>query len=136
MPLLPTLLHATAFKTPLLRTLVPTLALAYGIQAAVAAPSIAARSERFYDASGSLTYLACTGASLVLPVLRARYAAGTLGAGGLLMEVVRAQNWRQVALSAAVGLWALRCKFMIVFGTRFPLSSECRWERNHQKNDG
>ncbi|KAB2575454.1 3-oxo-5-alpha-steroid 4-dehydrogenase [Lasiodiplodia theobromae] len=108
MPLLPTLLHATAFKTPLLRTLVPTLALAYGIQAAVAAPSIAARSERFYDASGSLTYLACTGASLVLPVLRARYAAGTLGTGGLLMEVLRAQNWRQVALSAAVGLWALR----------------------------
>ncbi|OJD40251.1 uncharacterized protein BKCO1_1000387 [Diplodia corticola] len=108
MPLLPTLLHATAFKTPLLRTLVPTLALAYGIQAAVAAPSIVWRSERFYDASGSITYLACTGASLMLPVLRARAAAGTLGTAGLLAEVVRSANWRQLALSAAVGVWALR----------------------------
>ncbi|KAL1651945.1 hypothetical protein SLS58_000068 [Diplodia intermedia] len=108
MPLLATLLHATAFKTPLLRTLVPTLALAYGIQAAVAAPSIAWRSERFYDASGSITYLACTGASLVLPVLRARYATGTLGTAGLLADVLRGRDWRQLALSAAVGVWALR----------------------------
>ncbi|KAL1627607.1 hypothetical protein SLS56_006328 [Neofusicoccum ribis] len=108
MPLLPTLLHATAFKTPLLRTLVPTLALAYGIQAAVAVPSIAAQSERFYDASGSLTYLACTGASLVLPVLRARHAAGTLGTSGLVAEVLRGRDWRQLALSAAVGVWAIR----------------------------
>ncbi|KKY28521.1 putative 3-oxo-5-alpha-steroid 4-dehydrogenase [Diplodia seriata] len=108
MPLLATVLHATAFKTPLLRTLVPTLALAYGIQAAVAAPSIAWRSERFYDASGSITYLACTGASLVLPALRARYAAGTLGTAGLLADVLRGRDWRQLALSAAVGVWALR----------------------------
>lgn len=108
MPLLPTLLHATAFKTPLLRTLVPTIALAYGIQAAVAVPSIAAQSERFYDASGSLTYLACTGASLVLPVLRARFAAGTLGTSGLVAEVLRGRDWRQLALSAAVGVWAIR----------------------------
>ncbi|EKG13319.1 3-oxo-5-alpha-steroid 4-dehydrogenase [Macrophomina phaseolina MS6] len=108
MPLLPTLLHATAFKTPLLRTLVPTIALAYGIQAAVAVPSIAAQSERFYDASGSITYLACTGVSLVLPVLRARYAAGTLGTNGLLAEVLRGRDWRQLALSAAVSIWAVR----------------------------
>lgn len=105
MPLLPTLLHATAFKTPLLRTLVPTIALAYGIQAAVAVPSIAAQSERFYDASGSLTYLACTGASLVL---RARFAAGTLSTSGLVAEVLRGRDWRQLALSAAVGVWAIR----------------------------
>ncbi|KAK7518873.1 hypothetical protein IWZ03DRAFT_374860 [Phyllosticta citriasiana] len=108
MAVLSTLLNATAFKTPLLRTLIPTLALAYGIQAAVAVPSIATKSERFYDASGSLTYLACTGASLVLPVLRARLAAGTLGTSGLLGEVLQATNWRQVALTTAVSLWAIR----------------------------
>ncbi|KAK8165232.1 hypothetical protein IWX90DRAFT_158483 [Phyllosticta citrichinensis] len=108
MAVLSTLLNATAFKTPLLRTLIPTLALAYGIQAAVAVPSISTKSERFYDASGSLTYLACTGASLVLPVLRARLAAGTLGTPGLLGEVLQATNWRQVALTAAVSLWAIR----------------------------
>ncbi|CAN9081560.1 unnamed protein product [Alternaria alternata] len=57
MTLLQTLLRATAFKNPLLRTLVPSVALAYGIQAAVAVPSIAAQTERYYDLSGSLTYL-------------------------------------------------------------------------------
>ncbi|CAN9086758.1 unnamed protein product [Alternaria alternata] len=57
MTLLQTLLRVTAFKNPLLRTLVPSVALAYGIQAAVAVPSIAAQTERYYDLSGSLTYL-------------------------------------------------------------------------------
>ncbi|CAN9379758.1 unnamed protein product [Alternaria alternata] len=57
MTLLQTLLRTTAFKNPLLRTLVPSVALAYGIQAAVAVPSIAAQTERYYDLSGSLTYL-------------------------------------------------------------------------------
>ncbi|KAL1604201.1 hypothetical protein SLS59_003994 [Nothophoma quercina] len=74
MTLLQTLLRATAFKNPLLRTLVPSVALAYGIQTAVAVPSIAAQTEKYYDLSGSLTYLSCVGASLVLPYLRAQQA--------------------------------------------------------------
>lgn len=115
MTLLHTLLRATAFKNPLLRTLVPTVALAYGIQAAVAIPSIAAQTERYYDLSGSLTYLSCTALSLTLPYLRAR-AAGTATNG--LVDYFGNQGlgqgttwwWRQALLSAAVGLWATRCK--------------------------
>lgn len=113
-----TLLRLTAFKSPFLSTLVPSIGLAYGLQAAVAIPSIVAQSERFYDLSGSLTYISCTALSLYLPTIRARYAAAAVdaakpafpsflaalqGAGGPL-------NWRQVVLSAAVSIWATRCK--------------------------
>lgn len=115
MTLLQTLLRATAFKNPLLRTLVPSLALAYGIQTAVAVPSIAAQTEKYYDLSGSLTYLSCVGASLVLPYLRAQQAGA---AAGGLAEYLSSKGlgqgtwwWRQALLSAAVGIWATRCSF-------------------------
>ncbi|KAF1935099.1 DUF1295-domain-containing protein [Clathrospora elynae] len=112
MTLLQTLLRATAFKNPLLRTLVPSVALAYGIQAAVAVPSIAAQTERYYDLSGSFTYLSCTALSLFLPYIRAK-SAGTITGG--LAEYFGSQGlgqgtwwWRQALLSAAVGIWATR----------------------------
>ena len=122
MPVLSTLLHATTFRTPFLSTLLPSIGLAYTLQGLVALPSIVAQSERFYDLSGSLTYLSCAALSLYLPAIRARTAAAAAGhakpawpsivtalmgkggagtaAGGL--------NWRQVVLSAAVGIWATR----------------------------
>ena len=92
---------------------------AFGIQAAVAIPSIAFQSERFYDLSGSLTYISCTALSLYLPTLRARLAATAAGSGALppwpslLSSLtskggVNAWNWRQVVLSAAVTVWAAR----------------------------
>lgn len=113
MTLLQTLLRATAFKSPLLRTLIPTVGLAYGIQAAVAVPSIVAQTERYYDLSGSFTYLSCTALSLFLPYLRAKNA-GTFTGG--LTEYFSSKGlgqgtwwWRQALLSAAVGVWAVRC---------------------------
>ncbi|KAF1923176.1 DUF1295-domain-containing protein [Didymella exigua CBS 183.55] len=112
MTLLQTILRATAFKNPLLRTLVPSLALAYGIQTAVAVPSIAAQTEKYYDLSGSLTYLSCVGASLVLPYLRAQQAGHAVGG---IAEYLSSKGlgqgtwwWRQALLSAAVGIWATR----------------------------
>ncbi|KAF3037855.1 hypothetical protein E8E12_008816 [Didymella heteroderae] len=112
MTLLQTILRATAFKNPLLRTLVPSLALAYGIQTAVAVPSIAAQTEKYYDLSGSLTYLSCVGASLVLPYLRAQQAGQAIGG---IAEYLSSKGlgqgtwwWRQAFLSAAVGIWATR----------------------------
>ncbi|KAL5387879.1 hypothetical protein DPSP01_003277 [Paraphaeosphaeria sporulosa] len=112
MPLLQSLLHATAFRTPLLRTLVPSVALAYGIQTAVAVPSIAAQTERFYDLSGSLTYLSCTALSFFMPYLRAK---STGAFAGSLSEYLSAPApgqglwwWRHAMLSAAVGIWATR----------------------------
>lgn len=120
-PILSTLLHLTSFKSPFLSTLIPSVAAAYGIQAAVAIPSILAGSERFYDLSGSLTYLSCTALSLYLPALRARAAASAAGLplpafpsilaalrGAPVAPGALALNWRQVFLSAAVTVWAAR----------------------------
>lgn len=118
MTVLTSLLAATNYRSPFLRTLVPSLGLAYGIQAAFAIPSIATKNERFYDLSGSLTYLSCTALSLFLPTIRARSAARLTGAAipswPSLLGAFTSQagplalNWRQVALSAAVSIWAAR----------------------------
>ncbi len=117
MPLLSTLLHATTFRTPFLSTLLPSITLAYTLQGLTALPSIAAQSERFYDLSGSLTYLSCTALSLYLPTLRARAAASAAGhakpawpsiLGALMGRAGAGVNWRQVVLSAAVSIWATR----------------------------
>lgn len=111
------LLHATNFRNPFLRTLVPSIGLAYGLQAAVGIPSIIFQTERFYDLSGSLTYISCAALSLYLPTIRARLAAGpgsTAPAWPSLLQSlvskggVSAWNWRQVVLSAAVTIWATR----------------------------
>ena len=116
MAVLSTLLHATQFSHPFLSTLVPSIGLAFALQSAVAVPSILAKSEKFYDLSGSLTYLSCVGLSLYLPALRARAVAGVVKPAwpsilGALRGVGGAGlNWRQVVLSAAVGVWATRCK--------------------------
>ncbi|GAB7363751.1 hypothetical protein MBLNU230_g4319t1 [Neophaeotheca triangularis] len=113
--LLHILLRATNYRTPFLRTLVPSIGLAFGIQAAVAIPSILYQSERFFDASGSLTYIACTAFSLFLPTLRARLAASTTATKppfpSLLASLTSNSgglNWRQVVLSACVTFWAAR----------------------------
>ncbi|KAL9027722.1 MAG: hypothetical protein Q9196_003795 [Gyalolechia fulgens] len=90
----------------------------YIIIGLVAIPSIIAQSERFYDLSGSFTYISCTALSLYLPTLRARAAAAALGttkpAWPSLLAALSGNggfNWRQVALSAAVIIWATRQSF-------------------------
>jgi steroid 5-alpha reductase family enzyme len=111
------LLNATNYKNPFLRTLIPAIGLSYGLQAAVAVPSILFQTERFYDLSGSLTYISCTALSLYLPTLRARYASTLASAAPAWPSLfasltskggVSAWNWRQVVLSAAVTIWATR----------------------------
>ncbi|OTB00285.1 hypothetical protein M426DRAFT_66247 [Hypoxylon sp. CI-4A] len=114
------LLHLTNFRSPILRTAIPSVAAAFALQTAVAIPSVAAQSERFFDASGSVTFLAVTVLSLYLPSLRARAAAAGGGAAAKpafpsLLSALFAENgsglgfhWRQVALSAAVVVWSVR----------------------------
>lgn len=118
MTILGTALHLTNFRNPFLRTLIPSISAAFALQAAVAIPSILAQSERVYDLSGSLTYLSVTALSLYLPTLRARAAAALTGAAKPAWPSILAAlkgtasanglNWRQVVLSAAVGIWATR----------------------------
>jgi len=110
MTLLQHLLHLTNFKSPVLRTVVPSVSAVVAIQTAFAVPSIAAQSDRFYDFSGALTYIAVSALSLYLPALRARYSSA--GAPGLpSLAKAGGWNWRQVVLSGAVGIWATRCRF-------------------------
>ncbi|KAF8866781.1 DUF1295-domain-containing protein [Acephala macrosclerotiorum] len=118
MTLLGTLLNITNFRNPFLRTLIPSVGAAFAIQSAVALPSILAQSERFYDLSGSLTYLSVTALSLYLPTLRGRAAASLAGTAKppfpSLLDAFTGKgganglNWRQVVLSAAVAVWATR----------------------------
>lgn len=119
MSFLNSVLHATKFSSPFLSTLVPSIGLAYTIQGFAAVPSIFAQTERFYDLSGSLTYISCTALSLCLPTIRARAAAAAVGgvkpAWSSILSALAGSggslNWRQVALSAAVSIWATRCTF-------------------------
>ncbi|KAI0601138.1 hypothetical protein F4775DRAFT_589830 [Biscogniauxia sp. FL1348] len=104
-------LRLTNFRNPFLRTAVPSVAAAFAIQAAVAVPSVRARSERYYDASGSATFLAVTLLSLCLPPLRTRHALAGSGSGSAVNGSWGwgwGWNWRQLALSAAVAAWAVR----------------------------
>ena len=113
MPLLSTLLNPTT--SPLLNTLIPTALLSLTLQTASALPSISLRTEKYYDLSGSLTHLACTVLSLSLPYLRARASGANpaiLGLRAYLLAPRPGQDfwfWRQALLSAAVGIWAVRC---------------------------
>ncbi|CAI0642275.1 unnamed protein product [Colletotrichum noveboracense] len=117
MTLLQSLLHLTNFKNPLLRTLVPSVSAAYAIQFAFAIPSILAQNERFYDFSGSLTFLSVTALSLYLPSLRTTFSSTAANVSTPLPSLfapftnpgrLGALNWRQVALSGAVVFWAVR----------------------------
>ncbi|PSS03480.1 hypothetical protein BD289DRAFT_457907 [Coniella lustricola] len=118
MSLLQRLLHLTNFSSPLLRTIVPSVGAAFAIQAAFAVPSILAQSERFYDLSGALTNISVVALSLYLPALRAKYGGSITSAvtnksiPGLLTLLrnpsAAGLNWRQVALTAAVCIWAAR----------------------------
>lgn len=128
----PRMLHFSTFKSPLARAIIPSVTAAFAIQAAVAIPSIAAQSERFYDFSGSITFLAVGALSLYLPALRVRALAAAADAaakGGAttagsaakaalpgLLAAFRSTgnaggwNWRQVVLTGAAAIWAVRRK--------------------------
>lgn len=98
----------------ILQSLLPPIATAFAVQTITAIPSIAFRTDRFHDVSGSLTFLAAGAVSLYLPALRAR--AVTLSAWGSLFKAAFIScNWRQAALTGLVGVWASRCKMSSQF---------------------
>lgn len=118
MALVQKLLHLTNFSSPFLRTVVPSVSAAFAIQAAFAVPSIVAQTERFYDFSGAITNISIVALSLYLPALRAKYAGGAATAAGRALPslltpftnpAAAGLNWRQVALTGFVTLWAARC---------------------------
>ncbi|PHH65959.1 hypothetical protein CDD81_907 [Ophiocordyceps australis] len=100
------LLRLTSFRSPLLRTLVPSVAAAFALQACVAVPSVAAQSERFYDVSGSATVLAVGALSLYLPALRARAAGEPVQLA--FWHMWRWWSLRQVLVTGLAAVWTLR----------------------------
>ncbi|KAK3492581.1 uncharacterized protein B0T23DRAFT_412615 [Neurospora hispaniola] len=143
MAIIQSLLNLANFASPLKRTVVPCIMVAYAIQIVVAIPSIIYKSDRFFDASGLSTFLTINILSLYLPAIRAKYGGDNLeqvadavkegvrmvtgtqpGWGSLLVapfkrcnivqEVAAGTplavdyNWRQLALSGAVTIWAVR----------------------------
>lgn len=114
MSILNHLLHITNFKSPLLRTIVPSVGAAIAIQAAAGLPSVLAGTERFFDISGSLTFLAVGALSLYLPQLRARVGNAALPSistafGG----AIAAWNWRQVVATGMAITWATRLGYYL-----------------------
>ncbi len=122
-------LALTSFQSPILRTVVPCGLAAVALQALAAAPSVAARSELFFDVSGSLTYLAVGALSLYLPALRARALAAAQGVAQHALPKLPSitqlaasawskggaaaaggRNWRQLVLVGLTMVWATRCK--------------------------
>ncbi|KAG6007477.1 hypothetical protein E4U21_005945 [Claviceps maximensis] len=118
MTMLNRLLHITNFRSPLLRTLVPSVGAAIAIQAAAGLPSVLAGTERFFDISGSLTFLAVGALSLYLPQLRARAAGGHAALPRLLSAFEKGGagagwNWRQVVLTGMAMTWAARLGYYL-----------------------
>lgn len=145
MAIVQSFLNLTNFTSPLERTVVPCIMIAYAIQIVVAIPSIIYQSDRFFDVSGLSTFLIINILSLYLPAIRAKYGGDNLeqvadavnegvqavtgtqpGWGSLFMAPFKRcnivqdvaagtplaveYNWRQLALSGAVTIWAVRCK--------------------------
>ncbi|KAG5916908.1 hypothetical protein E4U61_003192 [Claviceps capensis] len=115
MSILSHFLHITNFQSPLLRTIVPSVGAAIALQAVAGVPSVLAGTERFFDLSGSLTYLAVGALSLYLPQLRVRVGNAALprllaafGGGS-----AAAWNWRQVVVTSMAMLWATRLGYYL-----------------------
>lgn len=81
-----------------LGTLKATIATAFGIQAACAAVAIPLQTEKFYDLSGSFTFISCTLVSLYYPALRNKTPLPSL----------LSFHPRQLAMSGFAILWAGR----------------------------
>lgn len=106
--LLQGLLHITDFGGPVSKTALPVAATCFAIQNAVGIPSVVAQTEYVYDLSGGWTFISATAVSLLARVLRkkASLSVGSENAAISLKDF----NWRQLAMSGGVALWALRCK--------------------------
>jgi steroid 5-alpha reductase family enzyme len=78
------------------RGLLPVVGTAFGIQAACGAVAIPLQTEKFYDLSGSLTYITCIGVAL---------ASGRLGLGKSLISQLSS---RQIIVASLTAVWATR----------------------------
>lgn len=100
--LLQGLLHITDFGGPLTKTTLPVVATCFAIQNVVGIPSVSLQTEHVYDLSGGVTFVAASAVSILAQVLRRK--AGSLE--GLSPDDF---NWRQLAMTGGVMVYATRC---------------------------
>lgn len=103
--LLQGLLHITDLGGPLTKTALPVVATCFAIQNAVGIPSVALQTEHVYDLSGGVTFVAAAAVSLLARVLRQKTDSGTISLADL--------NWRQLAMTGGVMVYATRCPFYL-----------------------
>jgi hypothetical protein len=124
MALVNALLSITDFRSPLARTIVPSIASAVTLQTLAAVPSVTLQTECLYDLAGSLTFISVGALSLFLPSLRAARAVGGAASDAAsfkfpsLIAPFKAAitgefggsvlNWRQILLTGLVTVWATR----------------------------
>jgi steroid 5-alpha reductase family enzyme len=83
--------------------LLPVIGTAFGIQAASLLIAVPLQTERFYDLSGSSTYLAC----LALSIFRGRT--------GSLINILSQLHLRQLIVGTTTTLWAGRLAAFLVY---------------------
>lgn len=108
-------------NSPLWSNAVPCALASLAVQYAVGLPStflVNPPSERYYDLTGALTNIAVAVLSLYLPRWRAETQLASASNGAAL--TLEPPNWRQVALTGAVVLWATRRRFFSPRFARFP----------------
>lgn len=104
--LLQGLLHITDLGGSLTKTALPVVATCFAIQNAVGIPSVALQTEHVYDLSGGATFVAAAAVSLLARVLRHHAKTGDPTAVALADL-----NWRQLAMTGGVMVYATRCLF-------------------------
>ncbi|KAI7952411.1 hypothetical protein MJO29_008042 [Puccinia striiformis f. sp. tritici] len=85
-------------------SLFATVGTAFGIQALCAAFAIPVQSEKYYDLSGSATFLTCTAVSLYYPSLRYKL----LHNSAAPLPRISSFHHRQLIMSGFTCLWATR----------------------------
>lgn len=99
--LLQGLLHITDFGGPVTKTALAVVATCFAIQNAVGVPSVLAQTEHVYDLSGGWTFVAGSVVSLLARILRKP---APNAEGGIVTDL----NWRQLAMTGGVMLYAIR----------------------------
>ena len=88
-----------------LKSLLPTMGVIYGFQAACAAIAVPLKTEKYYDLCGSLGFISAAGLSLYMPWIRARYIDGARVA---FPTSLSAFHPRQTIMTGLAIIWAVR----------------------------
>jgi len=115
-------LALTNFASPFLANLVPAAVIALASQLLVGIPSSIKGTEIFYDVSGACTFILTVASGFIIPALRIMIggddSASACSLAGDVLDILAHpgdKGWRQLVVSVAVLVYALRCGFPAFF---------------------